>query len=290
MADTSGFGFLNIYKPSGMTSHDVISVLRKISKVKQIGHAGTLDPFAQGVLPVAFGKATRLLEYLDGDKAYTATVQFGKNTDTYDIDGVVTETFNKKVSESELKDALKNFEGEIVQTPPVYSAIKINGKKLYEYAREGESPEIPTRKVIIKSIFLNAFDFEKQSAEISVECSKGTYIRSIAYDLGRFTGCGAYLSKLIRTKSGMFCVDNSTNLQDFTDMEFIKAHLINPLEMLDLPKIAINEEEYKKVICGQILLNNSQFVNDLVILVYNNSVSAVALAQRENIKVKKVFV
>ena len=127
------FGFVNIYKPVGMTSHDVVAKVRKFTGVKQVGHTGTLDPFAEGVLPVCIGKATRLIEFLADDKEYLATVQFGASTDTYDKDGSVIFSSDKKVSEDDLKEALKIFEGEISQMPPIYSAIKVNGKKLYEY-------------------------------------------------------------------------------------------------------------------------------------------------------------
>ena len=125
------FGFLNIYKPEGMTSHDVVARLRRVTKIKQIGHTGTLDPFATGVLPVCIGKATRLIEYLEDDKEYIATVKFGAETDTYDCDGQITKKYSKTVAEDSIQDALKCFEGEIEQYPPIYSAIKVKGKKLY---------------------------------------------------------------------------------------------------------------------------------------------------------------
>ena len=142
------FGFLNIYKPVGMTSHDVVSVLRRVTKIKQIGHTGTLDPFAEGVLPICIGKATRLIEYLQDDKEYLATVQFGAATNTFDLDGEKVFTSDKKVSRDDIKEGLKSFEGEILQFPPIFSAIKVKGKKLYEYARKGEEVEIQPRKVV----------------------------------------------------------------------------------------------------------------------------------------------
>ena len=126
------FGFLNIYKPVGMTSHDVVAVLRRLTKIKQIGHTGTLDPFAEGVLPVCIGKATRLIEYLKDDKEYLATVQFGASTNTFDVDGQVVSTSEKKVSHRDVENCLKSFEGEISQLPPIFSAIKVKGKKLYD--------------------------------------------------------------------------------------------------------------------------------------------------------------
>ena len=128
------FGFLNVYKPRGLTSHDVVARLRRITKIKQIGHTGTLDPFAEGVLPVCIGKATRLIEYLADDKAYEGTIQFGFSTNTYDLEGEVVKTSQTKVTKEDVEVALSDFRGEIEQIPPVFSAIKVNGKKLYEYA------------------------------------------------------------------------------------------------------------------------------------------------------------
>ena len=145
------FGFLNVNKPVKMTSHDVVSYLRKITKIKQIGHAGTLDPFAQGVLPVAIGKAARLIEYINNEKEYIAEISFGKTTDTYDCDGTIISVSDKKITQDDIINGLENFKGEIEQIPPVYSAIKVKGKKLYEYAREGKDVEITSRKIFIEN-------------------------------------------------------------------------------------------------------------------------------------------
>ena len=171
-------GIIVIDKENGYTSFDVVAKMRRICGEKKIGHTGTLDPFAEGVLPVCIGKATRLIEYLADDKAYIATVQFGKVTDTYDIEGKVVSSSDKKVTKGDVIKSLKNFEGEIEQIPPIYSAIKVNGKKLYEYARAGEQVEIKPRKVIIEDIHIVSFDEASQSAEIYIKCSKGTYIRT----------------------------------------------------------------------------------------------------------------
>ena len=158
------FGFLNVYKPKGMTSHDVVSVLRRVSKIKQIGHTGTLDPFAEGVLPICIGKATRLIEYLNDEKAYIGTIQFGKSTTTYDIEGEGVNFSDKKITLPQIEENLDYFRGEIEQTPPLYSAIKIKGKKLYEYARKGEKIEIPKRKVFIEKLEVLNFDEENQQS------------------------------------------------------------------------------------------------------------------------------
>lgn len=284
------FGFLNVYKPKGMTSHDVVAKLRKITKIKQIGHTGTLDPFAEGVLPICIGKATRLIEYLQDDKEYVATVQFGKTTDTYDLEGSVTEEFNKKVSKSEVLEKLKEFEGEIQQIPPIYSAIKLNGKKLYDYARAGQTVEIEPRVVFISKIELLSFDEENQQAEILVACSKGTYIRSIAYDLGKKLNTGGYLVKLIRTKAGKFGIKAAVALSELDSTEKVLENLINPIDILDLPKLYISDFEHEKVLQGQFLKNNTEFCNVFVLLIYNGSVDAVAFVEKDKIKVKKVFV
>ena len=281
------FGFLNVYKPKGMTSHDVVSFMRKITNIKQIGHTGTLDPFAEGVLPVCIGKATRLIEYLADDKEYLATVQFGRNTDTYDIEGVVTETFDKKVSEEEVFIGLKNFEGEIEQLPPIYSAIKVNGKKLYEYARKGQNVEIQPRKVFIERIELKNFDEINQTAKILVKCSAGTYIRSIAYDLGKILGCGGHLIKLIRTKAGCFNIENSSSLEDLK--AGVQSFLINPVDVLLLDKVEISDSDFAKLRNGNPIVNKTNKSNDFVILIYNNDIKAVGFRDNNKILMKKVF-
>lgn len=284
------FGFLNVYKPDGMTSHDVVSVLRKITKIKQIGHTGTLDPFAQGVLPICIGKATRLIEYLDDEKEYLAEITFGKSTNTYDVEGDVTSELHSEVTSNDIIKNLKAFEGEILQTPPIYSALKVKGKKLYEYARKGEEVQIEPRKVFIEQIELKEFDEKNQKAQVLIKCSKGTYIRSIAHDLGQKLKVGAYLSKLIRTQAGKFFIDDSIPLKEITTIEDVEKNLINPLNILDLPKIAINEEEHKKIILGQFIENKEKLKDDdFLILIYNSNINAIAQVSGNYIKVKKVF-
>ncbi len=280
------FGFLNIYKPVGMTSHDVVAVLRRVTKIKQIGHTGTLDPFAEGVLPVCIGKATRLIEYLQDDKEYLATVQFGASTNTFDLDGEKTFTSDKKVKKEEIIEALKSFEGEISQLPPIFSAIKVKGKKLYEYARKGEEVEIQPRKVFIENIELNSFDEESQQAQVLIKCSKGTYIRSIANDLGEKLGCGGYLVKLVRTQAGNFRVENSIQL-DGIDVE---NNLLNPLDVMDLPKITVNDKDLARIKNGMPILKKCDKIGNFVILVYNDvEICAVGIADGDKIKLKKVF-
>ena len=268
------FGFLNVYKPKGMTSHDVVGRLRRITKIKQIGHTGTLDPFATGVLPICIGKSTRLIEYLEDDKEYLATVQFGKNTDTYDLDGETIATFDKKVSEEEVVIALRSFEGEISQVPPIYSAIKVNGKKLYDYARAGQEVEIQPRTVFISKIELVEFNEEKQEAKVIVACSKGTYIRSIAYDLGQNLGCGAYLSALERTKAGRFIVENTVNLDVLSEKDVVCKHLINPLDVLSYPTQELSDSDRQRVSHGMSITNRGFNDSDIVFLLKSGKIYA----------------
>ena len=283
------FGFINIYKPVGMTSHDVVAVLRRVTKIRQIGHTGTLDPFAEGVLPVCIGKATRLIEYLEDDKAYIGTFCFGKSTDTYDIEGETVETFETKVTNDEIQKALLNFQGEIEQIPPIYSAIKVNGKKLYDYAREGKEIEIKSRKVVIEKIELQNFDFETQTAEIYIKCSKGTYIRSIAHDLGKMLNNGAYLSKLQRVQAGKFLIESSTKLDDLKTPEDVLNHLKNPLEYLPQPKQEVNDIEYARVQDGKSVYNRIDAKDGVVILTKENNIIAISEVSDIGLKMKKVF-
>ena len=283
------FGFLNVYKPVGKTSHDVVAYFRKLLKIKRIGHTGTLDPFAEGVLPICIGNSTRLIEYLPDYKAYLAHVQLGKATDSYDVEGNITFESDIKVTESDIKQALKTFEGDIEQLPPMYSAIKVNGKKLYEYAREGKNIEVKSRKVSIFKIELKEFDEKQQVAQVYIECSKGTYIRSIANDLGKDLGCGGHLIRLIRTKAGKFNVADSIEMMDYNSPEFVQNHLIEPISMLNYPLYELHESENIDISNGKQLLNKTINNAENLILVYNNRIKAIASSSNGCIKVKKVF-
>lgn len=286
------FGFLNVYKPQGLTSFDVIRVLRKVLKIKQIGHTGTLDPLAEGVLPICIGKSTKLIDYLQEDKGYVAELKFGYISDTYDTEGVVQKSSDTKINEDNLVKILKVFEGEIEQIPPIYSAIKINGKKLYEYARagKGDDIEVPKRTVKISRIELLSFDEESQVAKIEVMCSKGTYIRSIVHDLGVKSGVGAVMTKLLRTKSGMFDLSTSIKLDELTTPEIIKENLLNPLAVLNYEKVELSENEYKKIITGQKIHSKGFAEDDVLLLVYNGEFVSIAKVKESRIKVIKVFV
>ena len=283
------FGFLNVYKPKGKTSHDVVAILRRVTKIKQIGHTGTLDPFAEGVLPICIGKATRLIEYLKDDKAYMGTVQLGKSTTTYDIEGEAVNISDKKVSSEEIEAALNSFRGDIEQLPPVYSAIKVNGKKLYEYAREGKNVKIEPRRVNISELKILNYDTENRQLELYIACSKGTYIRSIANDLGEKLGTYGHLIKLVRVQAGDFGINESVRLEDLETKEQVEQKLIYPLEYLDYPKYELSQKELEKVSHGMSISSINQ-ENGTVILIKENKLIAVGENNNNTIKCSKVFI
>ncbi len=201
-------GILNLYKPCGPTSHDMIYRMRRLLGIKKIGHTGTLDPMAEGVLPICIGKGTKASGMLtDSDKAYRATMVLGMTTDTQDADGEVLTECRVDVSDARLNEIIRSFFGEIEQVPPMYSAVKLNGKKLYELARRGETVERPVRRVRIDDIRL--LERDGDLVTLDVFCSKGTYIRTLCADIGDALGCGAYVNRLIRIKSGPFVIENA---------------------------------------------------------------------------------
>lgn len=211
-------GVINILKPSGMTSHDIIRRLRKLLNIKKIGHSGTLDPAATGVLPVFVGRATKAIEFFEkDDKEYTAKICFGITTSTADSEGEVINIYPDpfEINRGELEKTLAEFIGEIKQIPPMYSAVHYKGKKLYELARQGVTVEREPRRVRIYSI--KVIEVCSTSAVIEVICSKGTYIRTLCEDIGKKLGFGAHLSKLRRTRSGPFDIQNSFTLEQIEE-------------------------------------------------------------------------
>ena len=235
-------GILNIDKPSGMTSHDVVARVRRVAGLRRVGHTGTLDPLATGVLVVCLGRATRLVEYVVGrPKTYEAVVRLGQSTNTYDSDGEVTveRPLPETLSFELLEQALDRFRGDIAQVPPMYSAIKKNGQPLYKLARQGIEIERPPRQVTIYELSILAWEGEQLS--LSITCSAGTYIRSIAHDLGELLGCGGHLTALRRTAVGLFTTENGVPLDDLTP-ENVARHLA-PAEMAvdHMPRIDLDE-------------------------------------------------
>lgn len=209
-------GVINIYKIKGFTSHDVVAKLRGILRQKKIGHTGTLDPDATGVLPVCLGSATKLCDMLtDKKKEYVAKVRLGIVTDTQDMTGTVLDQKEVHVDEKQVTEALETFVGEYEQVPPMYSALKVNGKKLYELAREGKEVERKARPVTIH--YIEIMDMQLPELTIKVGCSKGTYIRTLCHDLGERLGCGAAMATLERTKSGQFTLDTALTLAELEE-------------------------------------------------------------------------
>jgi tRNA pseudouridine55 synthase len=204
-------GIIVIKKEKGYTSHDVVAKLRGILHMKKIGHTGTLDPQAEGVLPVALGKATRLVDMLiDKEKTYEAVIRLGIDTDTQDMTGEIQKETKVTVTETEVKEAVMSFVGEQMQIPPMYSALKVNGKKLYELAREGKTIERKARPVTLYELKILKMDLPRVS--IAITCSKGTYIRSLCRDIGEKLGCGGCMEELIRTRVGHFQIENALTL------------------------------------------------------------------------------
>ena len=246
-------GIINVYKEAGFTSFDVVAKLRGILGQKKIGHTGTLDPDATGVLPVVVGNATKLVEMLtDKQKEYVSEFVLGISTDTQDISGEVTDRRKVTCSESEIRDAIASFTGDIMQVPPMYSALKVDGKKLCDLAREGKTVERKPRPVTIHEIEILSVDMgEEPKISIRVLCSKGTYIRTLCNDIGEKLGCGATMTGLQRTKSGQFCIENAYKLSEIE--EYARSgkaeDIITPTETVfaGLPKYEAKGEEARLV-------------------------------------------
>ena len=249
-------GILNINKPQNMTSHDVVAIARRALGIKKIGHTGTLDPMATGVLPICIGRSTRIIEYLDMDiKKYRCTMILGMQTDTQDIWGEVLERCSVNVTEADVRAAFAAFDGVIDQKPPMYSALKVNGKKLYEYAREGQEVEVKSRKVFIKSLEIEAIDLacEEKTVTFTVECSKGTYIRTICQDVGTALGCFGTLTSLERVESGIFTLETAITIEELQSMDedWLQAHLIDTDKPLhNFGKVVVAADVAEKFIMG----------------------------------------
>ena len=276
--------FLNINKPKGITSFDVIRFLRKKLKIKQIGHSGTLDPLASGVIQVGVGACTKLLDYLDSDKEYVASLKFGFITDTFDDEGEKIFVKKPEFNKNNLIQVLNSFLGKTKQIPPKYSAIKQNGIKLCDLVRQNRASEIKEfeRDIEIYSIELlefNGFD----EAKIKVNCKKGTYIRSLANDIGQKLSCGAYLTDLKRTKAGNFKIENSDDLSKDNFNE------INPIDVLNFDKKELNEQEYKLISNGNFIKQDRNFKTDFILLTKNNKLVSIAILSDNLIKPKKFF-
>ena len=236
-------GVVVVNKPQNWTSHDCVAVVRRVIGVKRVGHTGTLDPMATGVLPVCVGTAARINEYLDYDtKTYDCVMKLGIITDTLDIWGeVLEERPVHDMDEAIIAETIMGFTGEISQIPPKYSALKVAGKKLYEYARAGQEVEIKPRKINIKHISVNNIDLENKEISFTVECSKGTYIRSLCADIGEKLGCGGCMSGLVRTKTGVFTLDDTVDIEAVKKMS--REELVSKLFPTDYPLVQFGRVE-----------------------------------------------
>ena len=244
-------GFINVLKPTGLSSHDVVDIVRRIFKQKRVGHAGTLDPAAAGILPIALGRAARLVEYMEGaDKSYRAEIAFGYATDTGDVYGEVIESVENPVqpSEEELRSVLGQFVGVITQTPPAYSAIKVGGQRAYDLARQGAAVEIPTRTVRIDRLDLVHADAAHARILVDVDCAKGTYIRSLCTDIGAALGLPATMRFLLRTRVGGFILADSYTLEELAEVR--ETALCAPDTALDLPVYELVPQRVKAFYSG----------------------------------------
>jgi len=250
-------GFLNLDKPRGITSHDVIDRVRALTGVRRVGHAGTLDPLATGVLLVCIGRATRVIEYLmAGNKVYRARVRLGISTDTYDTEGRVVTQGPVEVDRDEVKAALAGFRGEIAQLPPVYSAIKRGGVPLHRLARSGVKVDRASLKARQVEIFrLELTDWEPPECTLEITCSPGTYVRALAHDVGQELGCGAHLLGLIRLASGEFSLDDAVTLEQFAQA-VRGGHWLDMLQPIDaalarFPALRLDADAARRLCAGQ---------------------------------------
>lgn len=262
-------GILVVNKEKGYTSRDVVNVVSKLIGTKKVGHTGTLDPIAEGVLVITVGKCTKLCDYLTcDDKEYIAEFKLGFETDTLDNTGKILKESNKSVNEEEIIKVIKNFKGEYNQIVPKYSAVKINGKKLYEYARNNECVVLPSRLVNIKNIEILSI-----GEVIKIKClvSKGTYIRSLIRDIGEELGTYATMTSLVRTKQGMFNINNSKTLDDIKNNNY---NLISIESIFDnYPKIDLSLEDYKKISNGCVVDN--EYNSSYVLFYYQNNLISI---------------
>ncbi len=287
-------GILNINKEKGISSARVVSLVRRALDMKKVGHTGTLDLEASGVLPIVVGKATRVSDYMmTKDKVYETEMILGSKTDTLDAAGEITEKSDKKVSKEEFLEAMNTFKGEIEQIPPMYSALKVNGKKLYDLAREGIEIERKRRKVTIYDIKLLDFDFPK--ATIRVTCSKGTYIRTLVDDIGERLGTYAYVDELVRTRVGDFDIKDAIKSEDILNLEkndIIKA--LRPIDsaLKDFDKIVLDRRYLDNLVNGQIV-EVEEKVNDIIRVYAGDDFIGLGKNYSENgknfLKMEKVF-
>lgn len=290
-------GWLIIDKPKGMGSTQVVGKTRWLLNAQKNGHAGTLDPFATGILPIAFGEATKLIEYvMDGSKEYEFIIEWGFETDTADTEGSPTESSSKIPSESEIKEILPEFRGKIKQIPPIYSAIKINGKRAYDLARQGQDVEIPEREVEIYALeYLE--NISENQTKFRVACSKGTYVRSLGRDIARRLATRGHLVELRRTKCGIFDETDKILLENLENLVYVeqRKEFLLPIEtsLRDIAVMAVSEEEAIKLKKGQAISPQDKdeklFANKLAAAMSEDGLVAIVRIEEKRISPIRVF-
>ena len=257
-------GVINIYKNTGMTSFDVVAIVRRVAKMKKVGHTGTLDPAASGVLPVCLGKATKIIDYImENKKVYRVNLKLGMVTDTYDLEGeVLREEDASHITKDEILNCINSFLGTIDQVPPMYSALKQNGVRLYELARQGIEVHREARKITIYSIE-NIKIESNDNIQMDVCCSKGTYIGSLCYDIGEKLNVGATMTALERIQNGTFTKEEAINIEDLTE-ELLEKHIISIEKALDsFEKITVNEKFGKLLRNGVKVFDNRMYSEEV---------------------------
>lgn len=254
-------GIINIYKPEGISSFDVVRSIRKLSGIKKVGHTGTLDPMAKGVLPICLGKSTKIVDYIMKDfKIYKAVLKLGEVSDTYDREGKIIQSSKVDVDENEIINVINSFIGEIDQVPPMYSALKVNGKRLYELARQGIEIERQSRKINIYDIIIEEINIPYVTFE--VKCSKGTYIRSLCYDIGKKLNCGALMWDLERVATGKFTKENAIRLEDLST-DNLEKNLIPMDKALHMYDKIYFEEDAEKLLVNGVNIKDKTFIADI---------------------------
>lgn len=255
-------GILNLYKPIGVSSNYVVINVKKILNIKKVGHTGTLDPLACGVLPICIGNATKLSEYfIDKDKTYFVRIKFGILTDTYDCEGkILKEDKNFKSNEEQIRNVIESFVGEYDQIPPIYSALKVNGRRAYDLARDGQEFELKSRRV--KIYFTKNILVEGNECSFVVKCSKGTYIRSLCKDIGDRLNTFGTMIFLERIGSGIFTKDNSINFENL-NFELIRKNLIPMDDAINFKKLRITDEKFLHLLVNGVIIKNPSYINGI---------------------------
>lgn len=277
-------GWINFYKPIEMSSASAVNFVRWLYNAQKAGHGGTLDPLAEGVLPIALGDATKALPFmLEGDKYYRFDVQFGTETETDDLEGSPIATSDKNITQNDLEQILHNFKGEISQTPPAYSALKINGKRACDLMREGKDVQLEPRPITIHEITLDRFSNKKQTATLSVHVSKGTYVRALARDIGRVLGCYAHVTRLTRTKHGIFTENTAVHKKDlekYKEIGHIPPTLLEDVDVVldDIPVLTVTPTAVEQLLRGMAVQTDTMQDCE-VVRVKNESGYLVSLAK-----------